>query len=129
MAVPKFIMKMAAKKAVKKLAKAALQRQDKVYNLGTLKEIEITSGDNYKAVKKPLAQSKDKEKILDMTTPGIKYGQSALYKMIPEDADGLLKMVQSEKGKDVVKERFGYTQMPDGNPITRKCSYNSKRKK
>lgn len=46
---------------------------------------------------------------------------------IPANAKGLLNMVQSEKGKDVVKERFGYTQMPDGNPITRKCSYNSKR--
>lgn len=108
MAVPKFIMKIAAKRAGRKFAKAA---------------------------KKAVQQSSnpmDKEPGRT-NTDGI-FGlsnvqRSDLYKMIPEDADGLLKMVQSEKGKDVVKERFGYTQMPDGNPITRKCSYNSKRKK
>jgi len=52
-----------------------------------------------------------------------------IKKQISVDAKGLLNMVKSEKGKDVVKERFGYTQMPDGSSITRKCSYNSKRKK
>ena len=95
MAVPKFIMKIAAKRAGKKLAKAAKQAVQQSYNPAGLSNMQ----------------------------------RSDLYKMIPEDADGLLKMVESEKGKDVVKERFGYTQMPDGNPITRKCSYNSKRKK
>lgn len=101
MAVPKFIAKIAAKRAGKKFAKAA---------------------------KKAVQQSSDPSGLSNYQK-GFAEGKSDLYKMIPENADGLLKMVQSEKGKNVVKERFGYTQMPDGNPITRKCSYNSKRKK
>ena len=31
--------------------------EDKIYNLGTLKEIEITSGENYKGIKKPIVPS------------------------------------------------------------------------
>jgi len=95
MAVPKFIIKLAAKKAARQLGKAAKKAMQQSSNPGGLSNVQ----------------------------------RSDLYKMIPEDADGLLKMVESEKGKDVVKKRFGYTQMPDGNPITRKCAYNSKRKK
>ena len=51
--------------------------------------------------------------------------KSDIYKAIKAGDKGLLNMVQSEEGRKVVKENFGYTHMPDGSQITKHC-YNSK---
>ena len=93
MAVPKFIAKIAAKKAGRKLAKAARKAVQQSSNPSGLSNVQ----------------------------------KSDIYKAIKAGDKGLLSMVQSEEGKKVVKENFGYTHMPDGSQITKHC-YNSKKK-
>lgn len=52
---------------------------------------------------------------------------SDIMKKIKAGDKGLLSMIQTEEGREVVKENFGYTHMPNGSQITKHC-YNSKKK-
>ena len=164
MAVPKFIIKIAAKRAEKKARKLAAslgkqQMEQQLYKpfQAAMKQVSGLQKTSKKEIKDKLRKRTEEQKIKvaegsnnDFVKAEASYTKKdirkearnikragldgpkrtgPIKKQIPANAKGLLNMVQSEKGKDVVKERFGYTQMPDGNPITRKCSYNSKKKK
>lgn len=106
------------KKAVKAEVAAAKEEVDN--NLDVDMETLAKSQSTRKEIRKE-ARNRRKNKSEVLRTGPIK-------KTIPADAKGLLSMVQTPQGKDVVKNRFDYTKMPDGSSITRKCSYNSKRK-
>jgi hypothetical protein len=124
---------MGKRKNIKKAVKAqveeeARQQQQNVKNLDIEANLEdvmsidtkeggMTKKEKRQEVKKRVKAAKSKV----LRTGPIK-------KTIPADAKGLLSMVQTTQGKDVVKNRFDYTKMPDGSSIIRKCSYNSKRK-